>query len=238
MTVDKIRSRIRKLADKDKAKILQGFFKTGQGQYGEGDRFLGITVPVLRKFAKECRETGVTEIVQLLRSSIHEERLLALFLLVQAYSSGDDSLKKKIYTLYIKNSRYVNNWDLVDLSAPNIVGNYLASRSREPLYALARSRELWKRRISIVGTLPFIRQNDFSDTLKIATILIGDQHDLIHKATGWMLREVGKRDQAILEKFLIGCYKKMPRTMLRYAIERFPEERRLEYLTGTVRLII
>ncbi len=236
MTVNKIRSKLRKLADKDKAKILQGFFKTGPGQYGEGDRFLGITVPVLRKLAKECRDTRIMEIIQLLESPIHEERLLALFLLVQAYSAGDASAKKKINALYLKKNKYVNNWDLVDLSAPNIVGHYLADKSRRPLYDLARSQNLWKRRIAIVATLYFIRQNEFSDTLKISRILISDRHDLIHKATGWMLREVGKRDLRALEKFLISHQMGMPRTMLRYAIERFPEERRREYLAGKASL--
>jgi 3-methyladenine DNA glycosylase AlkD len=234
MTVHEIQDKLCKLANKEKAKILQGFFKTGPGQYGEGDVFLGITVPVIRKLAKECRGTTVADAVQLLKSSIHEERLFALFLLVSAYSKGDESLKKKIYTLYLKNTRYINNWDLVDLSAPNIAGNYLEDKSRKPLYEFAKSRDLWKRRIAILATFSFIRQNDFLDALKISKILIADDHDLIHKAVGWMLREVGKRNLSAEEKFLLQYYKKMPRTMLRYAIERFPEVKRQRYLSGKV----
>ena len=234
MTADEIRSRLRKCANKEKARVLQGFFKTGPGHYGEGDVFLGITVPVLRKLAKECQDASVAETMRLLKSTIHEERLLALFLLVHAYSTGDDPVKRKIYTLYLKNTRYVNNWDLVDLSAPNIVGDYLGDKSRKPLYDLANSRDLWKKRIAILATFHFIKQNDFSDTLKISRLLIKDEHDLIHKAVGWMLREVGKRDLKTEERFLLRYYKKMPRTMLRYAIERFPEGKRQRYLNGRV----
>lgn len=234
MTVQEIRNRLRALADAEKAKILRTFFKTGPGQYGEGDVFLGITVPVLRRIVKKCNNTSLTDTVQLLMSPVHEERLLALFLLIWAYSRGDESVKRKIFSLYLKNTRYINNWDLVDLSAPNIIGNYLMDKSREPLYGLALSRGIWKRRIAILATFRFIRQNDFNDTFKIAGILINDEHDLIHKAVGWMLREVGKRDLAAEKKFLLRHYKKMPRTMLRYAIERFPEATRRKYLNGTV----
>jgi 3-methyladenine DNA glycosylase AlkD len=229
-----IRNRLRKLADKNKAKVLQGFFKTGPGHYGEGDVFLGITVPALRKVSKECRGTSVPEAIQLLKSVIHEERLLALLLLIHAYTSAHDTLKKKIYNLYLKNTRYINNWDLVDLSAPNIVGNYLRDKSRKPLYTLAKSRDLWKKRIAILATFHFIRQNDFTDTLQISGILLNDDHDLIHKAAGWMLREVGKRSPATEEQFLKRYYKKMPRTMLRYAIERLPEAKRKKYLHGAI----
>ena len=232
--VQKIRNCLRKLADKNKAKVLRGFFKTGPGHYGEGDVFLGIAVPVLRKVAKECGATPLPEAIRLLRSAIHEERLLALLLLVHTYTNGHDSLKKKIYTVYLKNSRYINNWDLVDLSAPNIVGSYLGDKSKKPLYALAKSRNLWKKRIAILATFHFIKKNDFTDTLQISEILLNDDHDLIHKAVGWMLREVGKRDYHAEEKFLRQHYKKMPRTMLRYAIERFPEEKRQRYLNGSV----
>jgi len=234
MTAQEIKTKLGKLADKEKAKILQGFFKTGPGHYGEGDVFLGITVPVLRKVVKECGATSLPDAIQLLRSAIHEERLLALLLLIHAYTNTHDSLKGKIYDLYLKNTPYINNWDLVDLSAPNIVGNYLMDKSREPLYALARSRGLWKKRIAILATFHFIRQNDFTDTLQISKILLNDDHDLIHKAVGWMLREVGKRDLQAEEKFLRLHYKKMPRTTLRYAIERFPEAKRKNYLKGKV----
>lgn len=229
-----IRKKLGKLANKKRAKILQGFFKTGLGEYGEGDVFLGIQVPVLRKLAKEYRGIAPTAAVQLLKSSVHEERLLALFLLVGAYARGDDANKKKIYGIYMKNVRFINNWDLVDLSAPQIPGDYLMHRSRKPLYVFAKSNNLWKRRIAIIATLHFIRQNDFSDTLRISRMLLYDGHDLIHKAVGWMLREVGKRHLATEEGFLKKHYRSMPRTMLRYAIERFPEGKRKRYLNGRV----
>jgi 3-methyladenine DNA glycosylase AlkD len=234
MTAPEIQNKLRTLADKEKAKILQGFFKTGPGHYGEGDVFLGITVPVLRKVARECGATSLPDAIQLLRSTIHEERLLALLLLIHAYTDAHDSLKNKIYNLYLKNTRYINNWDLVDLSAPNIMGNYLEDKRRTPLYTLAKSRDLWKRRIAVLSTFHFIKHNDFQDTLNISTILLDDDHDLIHKAVGWMLREVGKRKLSVEEKFLLQHHKKMPRTMLRYAIERFPEAKRQRYLNGSV----
>ncbi|HAK59333.1 MAG TPA: DNA alkylation repair protein [Nitrospiraceae bacterium] len=229
-----IRKKLGKLANKKRAKLLQGFFKTGPGEYGEGDVFLGIQVPVLRKLAKEYREIAPTAAVQLLKSSVHEERLLALFLLVGAYARGDDADKKKVYGIYMKNVPFVNNWDLVDLSAPQIPGDYLVQRSRKPLYTFAKSNNLWKRRIAIIATAAFIRQNDFSDTLRISRMLLYDGHDLIHKAVGWMLREVGKRHLLTEEGFLKKHYRSMPRTMLRYAIERFPEAKRKRYLKGSV----
>ncbi len=234
MTLQEIRKKVRKLADKDKAKLLQGFFKTGPGQYGEGDVFLGLTVPVLREITRECRDTSLADVMALLQSPIHEERMLALFLLVGAYSRGNDAEKKKIYSLYLKSTRFINNWDLVDLSAPNIVGQHLLDKGRKPLYRFAATRNLWKKRIAILATAAFIRQNDFSDTLKISRMLLADDHDLIHKAVGWMLREVGKRDLQAEEKFLKQHYRIMPRTMLRYAIERFPETKRRKYLKGAM----
>ncbi len=234
MTAQKIRKQLRDLADPAIAKILRGFFKTGPGEYGEGDVFLGITVPVLRKLAKEHDGIALKGSLQLLKSPVHEERLLALLLLIRAYSKGDESLKKKIYDLYLKNTRFINNWDLVDLSAPYIVGPYLVDRSRKPLYELARSRDLWKRRIAIMSTFAFIRRNEVSDTLRISGMLLADKHDLIHKAVGWMLREVGKRDFSREDGFLQSHYRSMPRTMLRYAIERFPESKRRKYLNGKV----
>ena len=234
MNVQEIRNRLRRLADKEKARVLQGFFKTGPGQYGEGDVFLGVTVPALRKLVKEYHAASPGDALSLLKSPIHEERLLALLLMVRLYSRGGESGKKEIYTLYLKNARFINNWDLVDLSAPNIVGAYLTDKSRKPLFALAKSPDLWKKRIAILATFHFIKQNDFSDTLRISGMLMGDDHDLIHKAAGWMLREVGKRDMRSEDLFLIRHYRKMPRTMLRYAIERFPETRRKKYLNGEV----
>jgi 3-methyladenine DNA glycosylase AlkD len=234
MTILEIQRKLRRLANKEKAQLLQGFFKTGPGQYGEGDVFLGITVPLLRKLAKECRGTSVADSLTLLRSEIHEQRLLALFLLIHVYTQGGEAVKKRIYGEYLKNTRYINNWDLVDLSAPNIVGDHLLDRSRKPLYALARSSDLWKKRIAILATFRFIKENDFVDALAIAGMLVRDDHDLIHKAVGWMLREVGKRDMQAEEGFLKKHCQAMPRTMLRYAIERFPEAKRQRYLKGKV----
>ena len=234
LTALEIQARLRKLASKDKAKILQRFFKTGLGQYGEGDMFHGITVPVLRKLTKEYDDTPLADVFSLLTSGMHEERLLALLMLVRAFTNGDNVQKKKIYELYFQNTQYINNWDLVDLAAPQIVGAYLADKSRKPLYALARSRDLWQRRIAILSTFTFIRQNDFDDTLEKSEKLLNDKQDLIHKAVGWMLREIGKRDLEVEEQFLQSHYKKMPRTMLRYAIERFPEGKRKKYLQGKI----
>lgn len=229
-----IQKRLRHFASEEKAKILRSFFKTGPGQYGEGDLFLGIAVPDIRKVAKECRDASFREIASLLSSAYHEERLLALLMLVDRFSKVDEAERKKIYSLYTRQTRYINNWDLVDLSAPNIVGAYLLDRSRKPLYEFAKSRDLWKRRIAIMATFQFIKEGDFSDTLKISTLLLSDDHDLIHKAVGWMLRETGKRDLRVEERFLERYYKKMPRTMLRYAIERFPDQKRKKYLDGKV----
>jgi 3-methyladenine DNA glycosylase AlkD len=234
MTVEIIRTKLQKLADKDKARILQRFFKTGPEEYGEGDIFLGINVPALRKLSKEHYGIPLNETMQLLKSPIHEERLLALLLLVRFFSKGDEAIQKKIYYIYLKHTKYINNWDLVDLTAPNIVGTYLLDKSRKPLYTLAKSNNLWKRRIAILATFSFIRQNDFEDTLDISNILLTDEHDLIHKAVGWMLREVGKRSLVTEERFLQQHYKKMPRTLLRYAIERFPEAKRKKYLNGAI----
>jgi 3-methyladenine DNA glycosylase AlkD len=194
--------------------------------------FHGITVPVLRQLVKEYEGISLEEVVMLLKSGMHEERLLALLMLVRAFTKSDYARKKKIFSLYLKNTRYINNWDLVDLSAPQIVGAYLTDKSREPLYVFARSRDLWQRRIAVLSTFTFIRFNDFNDSLEISKILLDDKHDLIHKAVGWMLREIGKRDLVVEEQFLLRHYKKMPRTMLRYAIERFPEGKRKKYLQG------
>ena len=234
MTIRDIRSKLGKLGNKKKAKILQRFFKTGPGEYGEGDIFLGVKVPDVRKLAKEYQDISIKEVKQLLKSHIHAERLLALLILIHKFSKGNDPTRKSIYELYLKNTRFVNNWDLVDASAEHIVGAFLMERSRRPLYRLVRSKHLWERRISIISTFQFIKHYEFSETLKIGGMLISDEEELIHKAVGWMLREVGKRDLQTEEKFLKKHYKKMPRTMLRYAIERFPEAKRQRYLKGTV----
>jgi 3-methyladenine DNA glycosylase AlkD len=234
MTAAAIKGRLRKFANKEKAEVLRGFFKTGPGQYGEGDLFLGVAVPNIRKVAKECRAASLGEVTKLLPSAWHEERLLALLMLVERFAAGNDDLKTKIYRLYLKNTKYINNWDFVDLTAPNIVGVHLADKSRKQLYTFARSKNLWQRRIAILATFAFIRRNDFADTLGISEILLADKHDLLHKAVGWMLREVGKRSLSTEEKFLNQHYKTMPRTMLRYAIERFPEAKRQKYLKGSI----
>lgn len=222
--------RLRSLGCREQAAILCRFFKTGPGQYGEGDQFIGVKVPAVRKVAKEFKDLPLQQVECLLHSAIHEERLLALVILVGQFAKGDDATRKLIYDLYLANTRHINNWDLVDLSAPQIVGGHLETRSRKPLDRLAKSASLWERRISILATHWLIRQGDFADTLTIAEKLLGDKQDLIHKAVGWMLREVGKRNVAVLEEFLGQHCQAMPRTMLRYAIERFPEEKRRKYM--------
>ncbi|MDZ4165983.1 MAG: DNA alkylation repair protein [Smithellaceae bacterium] len=228
-----MRQRLRQFASGEKAIILQRFFKTGPGQYGEGDRFLGIVTPDIRLVAKECRDAPLAAIRKLLRSMWHEERLLALLILVGRFERGDARIQKKICDLYLRSARFINNWDLVDLTAPKIVGPFLADKPRAPLYRLAASENLWERRIAILATFHFIRRGDFTDTLAISGLLLRDREDLLHKAVGWMLRETGKRDSAVLEGFLRKHYAALPRTTLRYAIERFPEPKRKQYLEGT-----
>jgi 3-methyladenine DNA glycosylase AlkD len=234
MSVQEIRARLRNLGDKERAKNSQWFFKTGPGEYGEGDRFLGIKVPEIRKLAKEYQGMPLAEATQLLQSPIHEERLLALLILVRSFSRGGERFKETIYHLYLDNTQYINNWDLVDLSAVYIVGAFLMEKSKKPLYALAKSKDMWERRIAIIATFYFIKDSEFTEAMKIARMLLSDKEDLIHKAVGWMLREVGKRHLATEERFLKEHYKKMPRTMLRYAIEKFPEPKRKRYLKGKV----
>jgi len=217
-----------------KKKGLSRFFKTGKGEYGEGDIFLGVTVPKMRRVAKKYKELSIDKIQSLLRSPIHEERLTALLILVENFRKADEPKKTEIFNLYLKNTKYINNWDLVDLSASRIVGEYLKDKPVDILYTLAKSKSLWERRIAIISTFQFIWEGRFAETLKISKILLTDRHDLIHKAVGWMLREVGKRSFKTEEGFLKKHYKKMPRTMLRYSIEKFPEKLRLRYLTGVV----
>jgi len=218
---------VQKQADPLKGKFLQRFFKTGKGEYAEGDIFLGITVPISRTIAKQFYHLSLTDLKKLLKSKYHEERLIALFILIHQFQKGDEKLRQKIFDLYIASTKWINNWDLVDTSAYHIVGNFLFEKDREILYKLAVSKNLWKRRIAIVSTFYFIRQKQFTDTLKIATMLLGDSHDLIHKATGWMLREVGKKDEKVLISFLEKYIQPLPRTSLRYAIERLtPEQKR------------
>jgi 3-methyladenine DNA glycosylase AlkD len=234
MAIPDIRRRLQKLADKDTAKTLQWFFKTGPGEYGEGDIFIGIKIPPLRKLAAEFENEPLQTVKTLLRSKIHEERMLALMLLVRQFARAGEQRRKRLYNCYLAHTRFINNWDLVDGSAPYIVGPFLWKRDRRPLYALAASCSLWERRMAIISTFHFIRQNDFDDALKISELLLDDERDLIHKAVGWMLREVGKRDKAAAESFLRMHYRKMPRTMLRYAIERLPQSQRKKYLLGRI----
>lgn len=220
------------IADPAIAEHSQRFFKTGKGEYGEGDRFHGIRVPVLRKYAREFQGISLAEIQQLLASPFHEERLFALLVLVRKFENGDDGMRESIYKLYLDNLKYVNNWDLVDTTAPYIIGRWLEKRDKGVLYRLARSEVLWERRIAVLSTFHCIRKNSFGDALAISALLIHDGEDLIHKAVGWMLREIGKRDADTERAFLNEHYMQMPRTMLRYAIERFPEEERKKFLDG------
>lgn len=232
--LEKLVREIRSLKNPEKAKILSGFFKTGKGEYGEGDKFLGITVPLQRQLVKKYFELiSLAEAEELLKSEYHEERLIALLILVKKFEKVSEKEQTKIYKLYLKNAKRVNNWDLVDLSAPNIVGNYLLEKDRKILYKLAKSENIWERRIAILATFEFIKNGEHEDIFKIVEMLLNDKHDLIHKACGWMLREVGKRiGEKIEEGFLKKYHRKMPRTMLRYAIERFPEGKRRKYLSG------
>ena len=223
---------LRKLGDAAIAKHSQRFFKTGKGEYGEGDRFLGIRVPMLRSHLRQYHDVEATEVLKLLASDYHEERLFALLWLVARFQRAGESERGWIYRQYLAHTQYINNWDLVDSSADKIVGAYLQRRSRKPLYRLARSKSLWERRIAIIATFDFIRRNDFEDTLALCELLLGDSHDLIHKAAGWMLREIGKRDIEIEKTFLDRYCALMPRTMLRYAIERLPQVDRRSYLEG------
>jgi len=232
MNAKEISKRLQKMGDKEDARFLQGFFKTGVGQYGEGDIFLGIRVPAIRKLAKEYNNLPTEEILSLLKSPYHEVRLFALISLVNTFAKADETIQKKIYDLYLANTNYINNWDLVDLSAPNIVGAFLLAKDRKPLYQLVKSKSLWERRIAVLATFYFIKNNQFADSLKIAAILLQDKEDLIHKAVGWMLREVGKRDMECAETFLQKHCRVMPRTMLRYAIERFAPSKRRKYMAG------
>ena len=232
MRASSIRKVLRKLGDAEIAQHSQRFFKTGKSDYGEGDRFLGIRVSVLRRHIRQFSDVAPEDVLELLASGFHEERLFALLLLVDKYQRGTDREKAWIYKYYLASSQYINNWDLVDSSADKIVGMHLQQRSRKPLYQLAKSESLWERRIAIMATFHFIRQNDFNDALAICELLINDEEDLVHKATGWMLREIGKRDIEAEKAFLDSHCPAIPRTMLRYAIERFPGADRRKYLDG------
>jgi 3-methyladenine DNA glycosylase AlkD len=231
-TASEARTRLRRLARPESVPILRRFFKTARGESGQGDMFIGVGLPQLRMLCRECRGLEHTQEVRLLRSHVHEERLLALLLLVDAFKQGSTAERRHIYKLYLANTRFINNWDLVDSSAHHIVGAWLQNRNRARLRRLARSPSVWERRIAIIATLHFIRAGEFDETFLIADELLGDRHDMIHKAAGWMLREVGNRDGAAERPFLKDRYARMPRTMLRYAIEKFPERERHRYLSG------
>jgi 3-methyladenine DNA glycosylase AlkD len=231
MNAESVQQALADLADPAIAEHSQRFFKTGPGEYGEGDQFRGIRVPVQRTVARQFDRLPLDEAGRLLRSPFHEDRLTALLILVRQFGrKGVD--RQTIYDLYLRNTAFINNWDLVDSSAPQIVGGFLADKPRAILNELARSDSLWERRIAIMATMYFIKLGQFDDTLRLARVLLDDQEDLIHKAVGWMLREVGNRELAVEEAFLAETYQTMPRTMLRYAIEKFPEDKRKAYLAG------
>jgi 3-methyladenine DNA glycosylase AlkD len=235
-TVRALRRDIRKRASRGRATTNRWFFKTGPGEYGAGDRFLGVSLPDLHKLAGLYQPLSLEDVARLLKSRWHEERLLALLILVRRYARGDDRTRDAIHRLYLRSTRWINNWDLVDCSAAQIVGAHLEGADRRELRRLATSRLLWERRIAMIATYHYIKQGHFEDALAVAKLLLNDQENLIHKAVGWMLREVGKRDRGVEERFLRRHGARMPRMMLRYAIERFPEPLRRRYLEGDLAL--
>jgi len=230
VSVSALKAELRREASPSKARLLSGFFKTGPGQYGEGDVFLGLTVPQSRALARKYLSLGLKGAGSLLKSPVHEERLIALLMLVELYAGGSEAERAKIFRSYMNGTAFINNWDLVDLSAPKIAGRHLEARSRKPLLRFAKSKSLWERRIAVVACLHFIRRGEFADILAISHILLKDQHDLIHKAVGWMLREAGKRDLRVLLYFLRRYAAVMPRTMLRYSIEKLPQAQRRGFM--------
>ena len=234
MTTLGIEREVKKLGTKTRAQISARFFKTGPGEYGAGDVFAGLTSAQIDALAKKYMGLKLPEVKTLLYSPIHEVRAIGLHILVLQFKHGDEKTQKQIFNFYLTNLKRVNNWDLVDMSAHHIVGTYLLNRPKIILSKLAKSKNLWERRASIVATYAFIRTNQLTDTFKLARVLISDQHDLIHKAVGWMLREAGKKDIPALEKFLQTNRKLLPRTTLRYALERLPKAQRQKYLNGKI----
>jgi 3-methyladenine DNA glycosylase AlkD len=234
--IEQLINELKSLANENQARIYQRFFKTGKGEYGEGDIFLGIKTPAQKEIAKKYILLPVEDLQKLLDSKIHEHRAVALSILMHKYkkSRKNPVEKMRIFQFYLKNTRRINNWDLVDMSAPGIVGDFSVKEGNDMIRYLAKSENLWEKRIAIISTLAFIRNRNFGETLAVAGILLNDKHDLIHKAVGWMLREVGKRNLEVLELFLKTRYKSMPRTMLRYAIEKFEEDKRQMYLKGEI----
>ncbi|HTY43810.1 MAG TPA: DNA alkylation repair protein [Patescibacteria group bacterium] len=234
--LNELKQELEKKKNPEQAKNLQRYFKTGKGQYGEGDIFIGIRVPMIREIAKKYIDLSFEDLQKLLDSRIHEQRLIALLILVDKYRKNkkNNIEKMKICRFYLENTKNINNWDLVDLSAPNIIGDFSLHEGNDAIRQLAKSKNLWEKRIAIISTFAFIKQRNLGETLAIANMLINDKHDLIHKAVGWALREVGKKNREVLEIFLKARYKNMPRTMLRYAIEKFPEDLRKKYLKGEI----
>jgi len=231
MNLNKVQREIKKLASPTRAGLLGRFFKTGPGQYGEGDKFLGLTVPQVRIIVKKYYQAlTLPETAKLLASPYHEFRLTGALILIAKYQTAEIKNKKKFFAFYFENIKAFNNWDLVDLTAHKIVGDYLLDKDRKILFSLAKSPNLWERRVSVIASFAFINNRQFSESLKLAKILLTDCHDLVHKAVGWMLREVGKRDQPVLLKFLNQHASTMPRVMLRYALEKLPKKQRQYYL--------
>lgn len=233
MSLAELHLTVKEKSDAYLSSFLQRFFKTGKGEYAEGDVFAGLKVPVSRTIAKQFKDLSLKELQILIKSKVHEERLITLLILVDKIKKADEYEKERIFKFYLKNTKFINNWDLVDLSAEKIIGEYLFNKNRDILFELVKG-ELWERRIAVIATFNFIKKNDFFTTLLLSEILLNDKHDLIHKAVGWMLREIGKRDMELEETFLAKHYKVMPRTMLRYAIEKFPEVKRKSYLKGNI----
>lgn len=232
--VNKAKKELKKYSSAEQAAVLQRFFKTGPGEYGEGDTFIGVKVPDIRKTAAAFSSLNFSELQQLIKSPVHEERLLSLIILNRQFAKADEKLRDRIVKFYLKNRRFINNWDLVDLSAPYLLGPYLFDKDKNLLFDFAKNGDLWEKRIAVLATFYFIKKEKFDITLKIVEILLKDGHDLINKACGWMLREIGKKNPEAEENFLQKHYKTMPRTMLRYAIEKFPEAKRQNYLKGLV----
>lgn len=234
ITANTILKKLQAVADPERAPETARFFKTAKGEYGYGDVFLGIRVPIQRQIARQFKDTPLVEVEKLLQSKYHEARLTALFILVLQYKRKKADLQDDIIDLFLRNTAMINNWDLVDSSAPYLLGEWVRNKDRKILYQLATSENLWEKRISMIACYALIKNGDFTDALTLAKQFLQEEHDLMHKATGWMLREVGNRDRSIEEAFLNKYYAKMPRTMLRYAIEKFPESLRQDYLKGRI----
>ena len=235
MSRNPVKTALKKVSDKEYAINSQRFFKTGKGEYGEGDVFIGVRMPLQRQVAKEFKDLSLKQITELVQSKIHEERMTGLIILVNQYKKEKDPAKRnKFYNYYVKNFKFINNWDLVDVTCQHIVGDYLKDQDRKVLYQWAKSKHLWTKRIAMVSSGRFIKYGEVKDLFAIAEILLEDDHDLIHKAVGWMIREAWKKQPKFAESFLKKHYKKMPRTMLRYAIEKFPEAKRQKFLKGTI----